>query len=243
MSDPPRRQKLRAAHLSFAIHALLIAAFVLVPVLWPSPLPEHPDAIRALLYDPPPPPPPPLPKGSALAKKLESARPVTPEAKPDPEKLITPDERPKEEELKPEAKVPEAEQAGVESGSELGTPEGMEGGIEGGQVGGVPGGVLGGVIGGTGDVVADYDEVPKIIHKTTPVYPADAFIKKIEGVVRVAFIIDVDGRVRRAWVAKSVPALDAAAVQTIRQWVFTPALKGGRPVATQHVAPVAFRIY
>ena len=38
-------------------------------------------------------------------------------------------------------------------------------------------------------------------------------------------------------------ALDAAAIQTVRQWVFSPAIKGGRPVATIAQAPVSFRIY
>jgi outer membrane biosynthesis protein TonB len=39
-----------------------------------------------------------------------------------------------------------------------------------------------------------------------------------------------------------VPLLDAAAVAAVRQWVFAPALRKGRPVATLAIAPVAFRI-
>ena len=37
--------------------------------------------------------------------------------------------------------------------------------------------------------------------------------------------------------------LDAAALQTVYQWVFSPAVKGGRPVATVASAPVTFRIF
>ena len=42
---------------------------------------------------------------------------------------------------------------------------------------------------------------------------------------------------------QSVPALDAAAIQTVKEWVFSPAIKHGRPVATIAQAPVAFRIF
>jgi outer membrane biosynthesis protein TonB len=37
--------------------------------------------------------------------------------------------------------------------------------------------------------------------------------------------------------------LDAAALQTVYQWLFEPARKHGVPVATIAHAPVAFRIY
>jgi hypothetical protein len=42
---------------------------------------------------------------------------------------------------------------------------------------------------------------------------------------------------------QSVPLLDAAAIQTVQQWLFQPAVKHGRPVATIAQAPVTFRIY
>ena len=60
-----------------------------------------------------------------------------------------------------------------------------------------------------------------------------------------AWMVDLDasGRVVRARVLQSVPLLDAAALQTVYQWVFQPAVKHGRPVATIAQAPVAFRIY
>ena len=42
---------------------------------------------------------------------------------------------------------------------------------------------------------------------------------------------------------QSIPALDAAALQTVREWLFAPAIKNGRPVATIAQAPVTFRIF
>jgi protein TonB len=223
----------------------VIALAVLVPIFWPVPLPEQRDYVRALLYDPPPPPPAPLPKGSSLYPKPEAARPVTPAATRKEPALTAPVEAPAAGPLEPEAKASESDQFGIPTGSELGVPEGMEGGVEGGEVGGVPGGVLGGVVGGTGDIpapVMDYDRPPRLLRQAKPVYPQDAFVRKVEGVVVVEILIDATGRVARVRVVQSVPLLDAAALAAVRQWVFEPAIKKGRPVSTVAIAPVTFRI-
>jgi protein TonB len=225
-------------------HTLVLVLVVLLPILLPDPPPDHPDYIRALIYNPPPPPPPPLNKGQALVEKPQPTKPVTPDPTPETPKFTAPVETPREEPLKPESKPPDTDQVGSETGSDLGIPEGMEEGVEGGVLGGVPGGVLGGVVGGTGDgPVLDYDQPPRLIKQTRPVYPQEAFIKKIEGVVEVEFLIDSGGRVVSARVIRSIPLLDAAALQTVRQWVFAPAVKKGRPVSTIARAPVTFRIY
>lgn len=246
-SNPPPRRSWWGARVSVVVHTVVLAMVILLPIFWPSALPDQPDYVRALLYDPPPPPPPPLPKGSALVPKAEPAKPVTPETKPDRErpKFEAPIEpKPEEKPLHAENRPPDTEQFGSERGSESGLAEGMEVGVEGGQVGGVPGGVLGGVIGGTGTgPVLDYDTPPRPIKLTKPHYPQEAFIKKIEGTVIVQITIDANGRVVWARVMQSVPMLDAAAIQTVYEWLFAPAMKHGRPVATLATAPVAFRIF
>jgi protein TonB len=235
----------RAFEASVVFHLTALVLIILVPILWPSSAPEQPDYIRALLYDPPPPPPPPQPKGSSLVHKVERAKPVTPDPKPETPKFTAQIETPtKVEKLAPEDKAPASEQSGSETGSDVGLAEGMEGGVEGGVVGGVLGGQLGGVLGGTGTgPVLDYDLPPRPIKITRPQYPQDAFVKKIEGTVVVEILIDATGHVIRARILQSVPLLDAAALQTVYQWVFSPAMKHGRPVATIAHAPVAFRIY
>ena len=75
-----------------------------------------------------------------------------------------------------------------------------------------------------------------------PVYPPEAAIKRIEGVVHVEILIDETGRVVEARVVGSVPLLDEAALRTVREWLFTPALKNGRAVPTRAVADVTFHI-
>ena len=244
VSSPSRKRSGYSLPVSIAGHTLAIAMLVMIPLLWPELPPEHPDYIRALIYNPPPPPPPPLPKGSALVETMKPVQPVTPETKPDETKLIAEIEIPKETELKPEDRAPESEQSGSMTGSDNGVAEGMEAGQEGGVVGGVPGGVFGGVVGGTGDgPVMDYDQAPRGIKITRPQYPQEAFVKKIEGTVELEILIDANGRVIRARVVKSIPLLDAAAIQTVQQWIFSPAIKNGRPVATVASAPVTFRIF
>ena len=244
VSNPPRKRRAFSPLVSLVGHAVGIGLLVLIPMLWPENSPEHPDYIRALIYNPPPPPPPPLPKGSGMVEKLEPTKPVTPETKPDETTLTADVEVPEEVPLKPEARDPETEQAGSVTGSDFGMAEGMEEGQEGGVPGGVPGGQLGGVVGATGDgAVLDYDSPPRPIKITRPQYPQEAFVKKIEGVVELEILIDASGRVSRARVIKSIPLLDAAAIQTVKQWVFSPAIKDGRPVATIASAPVTFRIF
>jgi periplasmic protein TonB len=244
VTNPRKRKGWFGLRESMVAHVVLVAALVLVPIFWPAPAPEAPDYIKALLYNPPPPPPPPLPKGRAMIEKPKPAEPVTPDPKPQKPDFTAPIETPKDQPLKPEARLPDSEQAGSPNGSDIGVPEGMEEGVEGGVPGGVPGGVLGGVIGGTGDgPVMDYDQGPRPIKITRPQYPTEAFVKKIEGTVLVEILIDSTGRVVRARVKQSIPALDAAAIQTVKEWVFSPAIKRGHPVATIALAPVSFRIF
>ena len=246
VSDPGRARRTGLSWpASVAGHVLGLLLVVLIPALWPEKAPDHPDYIRALIYNPPPPPPAPLPKGSAMLEKAEPAKPVTPEPEPDEEKLTAEIEVPVEETiLKPEARETDTEQAGSPTGSDFGDVAGMEEGVDGGVVGGVPGGVFGGVIGGTGDgPVMDYDQAPRPIKITQPKYPPDAFVKKIEGTVEVEILIDSSGKVASARIVRSIPLLDAAALQTVKQWVFAPAIKNGRPVATVASAPVTFRIF
>ena len=96
--------------------------------------------------------------------------------------------------------------------------------------------------GGPPAAVRDYDQPPRAIKITKPKYPKDAFAKKIEGVVDLEILIDARGKVTRTRIVKSVPGLDQAALDTVNQWGFSPALKNGQPVATIARAPVMFQI-
>lgn len=92
------------------------------------------------------------------------------------------------------------------------------------------------------DAVLDYDSPPRPIHIERPQYPRDAFDNKIQGTVLLELLIDSEGRVARVRVIKSVSGLDDAAMRCARAWLFSPAVKHGRPVPTIAQAPVTFRL-
>ncbi len=245
VSSPGKPQRRVALPVSIAGHVIVIALVVLVPILWPEQLPDpQKDYVRVLFANPPAAAAAPLPKGNPDVKKVETAKPVTPELHPMKPDLTIP--TPQEDKpITPEARAPETEQAGSLTGSEAGMAGGMEGGVDGGIEGGVIGGTVGGCAGCTGDgPVTDYDQAPRLLKKVDPnPYPQEAFIKKIEGVVLVQILIDRNGDVAEAHVLRSIPVLDQAAILAVKQWKFAPAVKAGRPVATIAQANVTFRIY
>jgi protein TonB len=85
-----------------------------------------------------------------------------------------------------------------------------------------------------------YDLAPIPIRITEPRYPATARESGVHGTVVVEFVIDTSGRVPRARVLRSIPGLDAAAIDCVKTWQFKPALRGGKAVETTAQAPVKF---
>jgi protein TonB len=88
----------------------------------------------------------------------------------------------------------------------------------------------------------DADRGPIAVRITQPRYPEAPFRKGISGTVEVEILIDTTGRVSKSKVVKSIPELDAAALDCVKNWVFRPAMKGGQPVATVASAPITFTI-
>ncbi|MCC6348301.1 MAG: TonB family protein [Candidatus Eisenbacteria bacterium] len=86
------------------------------------------------------------------------------------------------------------------------------------------------------------DDLPEAITRVPPVYPDLARGAGIDGTVLVQALVGKDGRVRDVRIQKSVPALDAAAVAAVKQWVFKPAQSEGRPVAVWVAVPVKFSL-
>jgi len=63
---------------------------------------------------------------------------------------------------------------------------------------------------------------PKQTKYVRPEYPADAKRAGIQGVVVVSAVVEERGKVILVRVVESIPALDQAAVDAVRQWEFTP---------------------
>jgi protein TonB len=71
---------------------------------------------------------------------------------------------------------------------------------------------------------------PKKIRDVKPAYPADARNAGIEGMVIIEAVIATDGTVKDATVLGSVPGLDQAALDAVREWRFMPTKLNGDPV-------------
>jgi protein TonB len=83
---------------------------------------------------------------------------------------------------------------------------------------------------------------PVKIRDVRPAYPAIALSAHIEGVVIIETTIGTTGRVVDAKVLRSVPLLDQAALEAVRQWEFTPTLLNGVPVAVVMTVTVNFSL-
>ena len=73
-------------------------------------------------------------------------------------------------------------------------------------------------------------KAPEKIKDVKPVYPAIAQSARVVGTVTIEATIGPDGKVIDAKVVRSIPMLDQAALDAVRQWEYTPALLNGKPV-------------
>jgi protein TonB len=85
-------------------------------------------------------------------------------------------------------------------------------------------------------------DAPVKINDVMPVYPALARSAGAQGVVIIEAAIDIEGNVTSAKVLRSIPLLDAAAVDAVRQWKYTPARLNGQPVPVIVTVTVNFTL-
>ena len=75
-----------------------------------------------------------------------------------------------------------------------------------------------------------------------PQYPAIARAAHVQGIVILEATIGEDGAVRDVRVLRSIPLLDVAAIDAVRQWRFTPTLLNGEPVPIVMTVTVGFTL-
>ena len=214
--------------ISWAVHTLGIGAVVVLPLLfatdhWPMVPKEVLTYVTAAAT---PPPPPPAERTPAPAVKRPSPRPPP---TPRPAPVVVP------RELPPSIEVADDD----ESASDFDSLNGIAGGVEGGVLGGVLGGIIGGITQEiappppppapraavrTGGLI----QAPALVKRVAPVYPSLAARAKVEGVVILEATVGRDGRVEDVEVLRSVPLLDRAAIDAVRQWVYNPLLLNGQ---------------
>jgi TonB family protein len=81
---------------------------------------------------------------------------------------------------------------------------------------------------------------PKKIKNVAPIYPAEALAARVMGVVIAEVLIGEDGKVRDSRLRRSIPMLDTAALDAVRQWEFTPTTVNGVPVPVVMTVTVNF---
>ena len=208
-------QKWYTVPVSILVHMVVVGGVIIVPLMAMDALPE-PSSMMAFAAAPTPTP--------------------TPVTNPN----AAPIEPPKE--IKPEAPAPPVANVGV------GVPGGVEGGI--------PGGALGGVVGGlpsapppppppapTAPVrVGGNIAPPKKTRDVKPSYPQIAQSARVSGVVIIEATIGPNGKVQNARVLRSIPLLDQAALDAVKQWEYTPTLLNGVPVPVIMTVTVNFTL-
>jgi protein TonB len=85
-------------------------------------------------------------------------------------------------------------------------------------------------------------QAPQKVHNVNPTYPSIAQSARVQGVVIIEAIIGPDGAVQEARVLRSIPLLDAAALDAVRQWRYTPTLLNGVPVPVIMTVTVNFTL-
>ncbi|PYT09450.1 MAG: hypothetical protein DMF49_02245 [Acidobacteria bacterium] len=142
--------------------------------------------------------------------------------------------------LPPGTDVPFGDEQGDPFSSSSGVPGGLSGSGSGIGTGSGPGRGEG-ERAGTGEETREGSvSLPILLDKVDPVYPIMAIRSRIEGTVILEIVVGPDGSVREIYIRQSVPMLDAAAIEAIRQWRYAPARTGRRPVQSTVMVRVSF---
>ncbi|MBI3932232.1 MAG: energy transducer TonB [Acidobacteria bacterium] len=217
---------------SFAIHAAVMSAAIVVPVMTSNEIPT-PVVSANGWYVPVtlmPAPPPPTQGDPRPRQGDDRSTPRPAETAP----VVAPVEV---LDLPP---APEANLVGEGPGEETSSPSGC--------LGCAPGGIpsLGseGRPGGTVPVVRPGGQIqqPSKVRDVPPVYPELAKAAGVQGVVIIECTISPEGRVLNAQILRGHPLLDTAALEAVKQWVYRPTLLNGQPVAVIMTVTVRFTL-
>lgn len=163
------------------------------------------------------------PGGTAGPEKLP-VEPERPALSPEPKKIRQPATRPAREARKKTSRTAKPQSPKTVAGSEKNVKSALQGAPTGGET--RQPSPAGGAF------------------SPQPAYPELARRRGQEGVVSIRCQIDPAGRVINAAIAQSsgFRLLDEAALKSLRQWKFSPALKDGAPIAGSVVVPVRFQL-
>jgi TonB family protein len=86
---------------------------------------------------------------------------------------------------------------------------------------------------------------PRLVHEQRPAYTRAALTERLEGDVVLECAVEIDGRIQKCLVVRSLDqrlGLDEQAIIAARQWRFRPATRSGQPVPVLVTIGLAFTI-
>ena len=209
--------------LTMLLQLLLVASLVIAPLMAVGALPSLSSSLTMVSMAPPPPPPPPPLVTDVPPERPQSTR--DPNAAPVEAPIHITPETDLEQGL-PE--LPDVAGTAVIAGDASMVVTGLPPSLPppppapvrvGGQI-----------------------QAPARVLYVNPVYPLMAQSIRLQGLVIIEATIGPDGLVSDARVLRSVPLLDAAAIEAVRQWRYTPTLLNGVPVPVVMTVTVRFSL-
>jgi protein TonB len=233
---PQRNVGLRAAVLPLAAlaHGLLVLLLVVIPIMQRGDLPKV-ELTGFFLAPPIPGPPPPPPRGTGRpAAAGNRIKPVRAAGSGPSAPLVAP------------VAIPDtiAEEPLDFGGGESGIPGGVDYSLAGGFPKSLINDAIYSVIGNEIAPVRAAGEVrmPRLVRRVEPDYPEIARQARVQGTVVLEATTDVYGRIVAVKVLRSVPLLDEAAVDAVRQWVYEPMIVNGRPRGVVFTVTLRFEL-
>jgi protein TonB len=230
--DTPVRTDRRRAYvvpISIVTHLVVVATLIAMPLLAPGVLPVPATTLMAFINRDvvTPPPPPAAPVARATRAEPPSMETVNPFAAP----IVSP---------------------GVIGPEPVGdATRGLIRGVEGGDSTAL-GDMIGVAVAAPPPPPASEPSAPihvgglvtppKKIYDVAPIYPTMAQAARVSGLVIIEATIGPTGDVLDAKVMRGKPWLDAAALDAVRKWRFTPTLLNGRAVAVVMTVTVDFKL-
>lgn len=90
--------------------------------------------------------------------------------------------------------------------------------------------------------VSRSDAMSAATSKPQPAYPVIAKQLRVEGEVQVQIVIGEEGKVEGATAVAGNPILTKAAIDTVKDWKFTPFKNDGKSVKAQTVLSFVFKM-
>jgi periplasmic protein TonB len=233
-----RARSAAAAPLSVLVHAVAVGGALAVPALVGQALPEPAATAKPPIFAP----------AAVVVRPVVPAVPMVP--RPRPVLAAAHDVRPRPATFSPPSvdTPPQATPTGDEDFDATIEPSGIGFCFDGAcsahaatDTDAPPTGAGEGPPGGPIRITSQLQQ-PAKLRNVDPVYPALAQRAGVEGRVTIECVIDPSGHVADVRVVKGAPLLTPAAVDAVRQWVYSPTLLNRVPVSVILTVTVDFRL-